>query len=305
MGRKKKLDINICCSTPLNDQHALFVKAVVSFKKTIEILRGPNGCPWDKEQSFLSLIPFMIEETYEAVDAAFKLSSGNKKSQADYCEELGDVLLQVFMNAELAHENNMFSIIDVINSINQKMIRRHPHVFAKDDFSAKNSEEVLKQWYEIKETEKPHDKTKTLLEKGINKKYLPTLQYGCAVSKAALNVGFSWEQLAQVFENLEKEVQELKHEIFSENPNVKAISDEAGDVIYSLCNLITFLKERHGMDKELCLELSARNSIEKFITRFKKMEFISKNKNKSLSKEVALSLTLDQWNELWEQTKLN
>lgn len=222
-----------------------------------------------------------------------------------YCDELGDVLLQVFLNASIAEEKGLFSISDVFRGINEKMIRRHPHVFARNESSAKTSSEVLVKWAEIKSTEngnKP-EKPKSLLHKAAKKKILPTLAYGCEISKRTLEFGFQWTEIENVFSDLESEVKELSAEIFKSNPDVKKIADEAGDVVYALCNVISFLRERSMEGKHLDLDIAARNAFEKFVTRFSVMENIMQEQNTPLTEERAKTLSLDEWNNLWKQAK--
>ncbi len=249
--------------------------------------------------------PFLIEECYEAVSANVALCEGKDGAAEMYCDELGDVLLQVFLNAAIAQESGLFTISDVFRAINEKMIRRHPHVFARNTSSAKTSDDVLVQWADIKKTEKGNqgEKPKSLMHKTSKKRILPTLAYGCEISKRTLEFGFQWTEMKDVFKDLESEVRELSEEVFKKNPDVKKIADEAGDVIYALCNVIAFLRERSEVGKHLDLDIAARNAFEKFTTRFSVMESIMLEQEDPLTEDRAKTLSLDEWNDLWKLAK--
>jgi MazG family protein len=215
------------------------------------------------------------------------------------------VLLQVFLNSALAEEEGLFSVADVFDAINEKMIRRHPHVFKKESSNATTVDQVLTQWADIKKVEsgKKEKTPDSLLHKAFKKRILPTLAYGCEISKRSLDIGFQWTEIKDVFRDLESEVHELSQEIFQPNPDVKKIADEAGDVIYSLCNVITFLRERTEAGKHLDLDIAARNAFEKFVTRFSEMETIRKEQGQPLTETDARALTLEEWNDLWKGAK--
>jgi tetrapyrrole methylase family protein/MazG family protein len=305
VGSKKKLSDETAASSPTDTTQSL-TDLCLAFNQTIKRLRAPDGCPWDREQTFQSLRPFLIEECYEAIAACDKLIDGKVGSHLEYCDELGDVLLQVFLNASIAEEQGLFTINDVFDAINTKMIRRHPHVFNRDTSNAKTVGEVLTQWADIKQTENSSDKPKTapsLLEKATKKRVLPTLAYGCEISKRSLAVGFSWMELKDIFRDLESEVRELSQEIFVESPDLAKISDEAGDVVYALCNVITFLREKRGASDKLDLDLSARAAFNKFATRFCEMEKMMEERGEPLTEERARTLNLDEWNDLWVAAK--
>ncbi len=276
-----------------------------AFQNTVKKLRAPDGCPWDREQTIETLRPFLIEECYEAVSANIALCEGKEGGAAMYCDELGDVLLQVFLNAAIAEEQGLFTVADVFQTINEKMIRRHPHVFAPNTSNAKTSSEVLTQWADIKKVESQEgaSKAKSLLHKATKKRILPTLAYGCEVSKRTLEFGFQWTEMKDVFKDLESEVRELSQEIFKAHPDVKKIADESGDVIYALCNVIAFLRERTEVGRHLDLDIAARSAFEKFATRFGVMEKIMEEQNTPLTEDRAKSLSLDEWNVLWKQAK--
>jgi tetrapyrrole methylase family protein/MazG family protein len=303
VGSKKKLGEAVREVQISSDERLLDLCR--SFQKTIKKLRAPDGCPWDREQTIETLRPFLIEECYEAVSANEALCAGKEDGAAMYCDELGDVLLQVFLNAAIAEEQGLFTVADVFNGINEKMIRRHPHVFAKETSSAKTSNDVLVQWADIKNTEGKNstEKPKSLLHKAIKKRILPTLSYGCEISKRTLDFGFQWTEMKDVFRDLENEVRELSDEVFKESPDIRKISDESGDVIYALCNVVAFLRERSEVGKHLDLDIAARNAFEKFSARFSIMESIMQERNDPLTEERAKTLSLDEWNDLWKLAK--
>ena len=238
----------------------------------------------------------MIEEAYEAVAAA------QKPEDKNFCEELGDVLLQIFLNAQIANEKKLFDIENIFNSINNKMISRHPHVFSPTGEKLNSSDEVLIQWEINKSNEKKESATSSsLLAKSLQKISLPTLNYATEISKAAGKVGFCWPTLKQVFNDIELEVLELKKEIETENLEVDKISDEVGDIIFSIANFVNFLKQYKNVS--LDLDLIARQAIEKFSNRFQEMEKIFLEKGTVLTEDLAKQISLERWNDLWNEAK--
>ncbi len=284
-----------------------FAQAALAFRGTIATLRGPHGCPWDKEQTIQSLQRYMIEECYEAVAAAEKISSSPHGAR-DFCDELGDVLLQVFLNAQVAEDEKRFSIQDVFAAIDEKMVRRHPHVFQQGDSEVKTATDVVKQWDEIKGTEnsslESQAKSLSLLAKALKKSYLPTLNYAFEVSKRAKRLGFAWPDLAGTFQDVESEVDELKRELFVANPDWSKVIDEVGDVVFTLANLIAYLKDAHPECESYDLDIAARQGVEKFVARFKEMEKIMQERGVPLTEDSAKGISLDAWNELWKEAKL-
>ncbi|APJ03213.1 2,3-bisphosphoglycerate-independent phosphoglycerate mutase [Silvanigrella aquatica] len=282
-------------------------KIALEFADTIAKLRSPSGCPWDKEQTFLSLRPYLIEEAYETIEAINSL--GDKPSQkklSHFCEELGDILLQVYLHSQVALDDKLFQISDVFENINHKMITRHPHVFKISDNDIKNADDVKIQWEKIKRNEKPENSQhefQTLLKKALKKRALPTLNFGTELSKRAKKIGFSWRTLPEVFSDVLSEVKELQHEIENNEIDTHKIEDEIGDVIFSLCNLVNFIKETRKDAEHFDFDLMARASCEKFINRFFEMEKIMLEKGAPLDEETAQKISLDQWNDLWSQAK--
>lgn len=258
-----------------------------SMQELVEImarLRGPNGCPWDREQSHLSLRPNLVEETYEVLEAI------DNQDMPLLQEELGDLLLQIVFHAQLASEAGFFDIDEVIKGINAKLIRRHPHIFGETKVDGVAG--VLEKWEQIKQQEKKSERNSAL--DGVPKD-LPALQRADKYQRKAAKVGFDWDQvegpLAKVKEEI-AELEEVLHTKLSEEVAVEAerLEDEFGDILFSMVNLSRFLK----VDAELAL----RRSTDKFNQRFRQMEQLAKASGQQLSK-----LTLEEMDELWEKVK--
>jgi MazG family protein len=251
------------------------------FEKLVALqarLRAPNGCPWDREQTHESLRKFLIEETYEVLDAM------EKGDSEEFSSELGDLLLQIVFHSILAEETGRFTISDVIESVHTKMVRRHPHVFGK--VKAKNSSEVLKNWEQIKAEEraesgggegKPHDaneKASSILA-GIPRS-LPGVLEAYQLTRRASHVGFDWDKVSEIFDKFDEEKREL--EALLPNPpgfeaaaleagsaaGVPRVEEEVGDLLFAAVNIARFL----GVDPELALKKANR----KFKRRFRHME---------------------------------
>ena len=246
--------------------------------KVIETLRGPNGCPWDKEQTRESIKPLLIEEAYEVLEAI------EEKDPELIKEELGDLLLQVIFHAQIAKESNEFTIKEILDVLYDKMVRRHPHVFKGKD--AKTSKEVLKQWEEIKKKEKKDKNKKSLLE-GIPKA-LPALLYAQRLQDKASRVGFDWENVSQVYEKFKEEIEEFEN-AFAEGKKEK-MEEEIGDLFFTLINISRFLK----INPEDALKKTAK----KFISRFHSME-----KNIEETGSIIENLSLNELDKLWEKAK--
>lgn len=246
----------------------------------MKALRSENGCPWDREQTYESLKKYMIEETYEYLEAV------DLKSKEKMLEELGDVLLQVIFHATIAAENGDFTIEDVINRICDKLIHRHPHVFG--NVKADTSGEVLKNWEEIKKKEKGL-KNQTSVLQDVPKN-LPALMRSYKVQQKAAQVGFDWDDTSDVFAKIREEINELEEEVKKSNKG--AIEDELGDVLFSVVNLSRFCMVHP--------ELSLAQSTNKFISRF---EFIEK-RAAELGKNLN-DMTLAEMDELWNEAKMN
>ncbi|EKE02906.1 MAG: hypothetical protein ACD_20C00316G0004 [uncultured bacterium] len=239
----------------------------------IEKLRAPDGCPWDKEQTHESLRENFIQETYEAIDA---IESGDSE---ELKEELGDVLLQVVLHAQIASEESRFDIEDVAKTIADKIIRRHPHVFAET--KVKGTEDVLVNWERIKKEEKP-ERTSAL--SGIIRSQ-PALMAATQISKKAIKVGFEWPNVKSLWECLDSEIKEFQQAV--EQEDQEKMEDELGDILFSLVNVARW----HGVDAELAL-LRANK---KFTGRFQLMEQIA---TKDLTE-----CTQDELENLWQSAK--
>ena len=244
--------------------------------KIVEKLRGPEGCPWDKEQTRESLKPFLIEELYELLDALDENNSEGIK------EELGDMLFQVVLHCQLSKEQGLFDINDVIEDITRKMIRRHPHVFGSKNF--KTPKEVMTWWEEHKKKE---GKSKESVIEGIPKT-LPALLKAQKIQHKASRVGFDWEKIEDIFKKLDEEINEFKCAL--DKKNQKEIEDELGDIFFVLVRISNFV----GVNPEDAL----RKTTGKFIQRFRHIEMKASEQGKKLS-----DMTLEEMDALWEEAK--
>ena len=226
-------------------------------RSIVRILRGPGGCPWDIEQTQKSLIPNILEEAYEAADA---IRSGDKNNVV---EELGDLLLQVVMQSEIASESDEFFLEDVANAISDKLIRRHPHVFGDDQLN--DTESVLNRWEEIKRSEKGSQK-KYILDGVTNG--LPSLIKAHEIQKKVEKVGFDWPEARSVIPKIREEIDEVEEAINESGANQQNenLAEEIGDLLFAVTNLT----RKIGMDSESLL--AAAN--QKFINRFNEVEKI-------------------------------
>lgn len=245
----------------------------------ISTLRSPEGCPWDREQTHESLKRFLLEETYEFFEA---IDQNDLQSMKD---ELGDVLLQVLLHAEIAREKGAFSIEDVITNLSEKLVRRHPHVFGDD--SAKTPEQVVKTWDSVKKTEKTLAQRVSALD-GVPQVF-PALMRAEKIQKKAAKVGFDWNDTADVAEKVYEELEELKEA--AQLGHKAELAEELGDVLFATVNLSRFLH----VDPEFALQKATA----KFTERFHLVESYAKEAGcEDLSK-----LNLEQLNELWDRAK--
>jgi len=239
-------------------------------------LRSPDGCPWDREQSYKDIATHTLEETYEVLDAI------DRGDLNDLKEELGDLLLQIIFYSQIADEENQFNIDDVIEGISKKLIHRHPHVFG--DTKANTSDEVVERWEMLKLKEGK----KSVL--GGVPKSLPALLKAYRIGEKTSRIGFDWEDTEGILSKIEEEAREL-HEA-RKNQDPQKTEDEYGDLLFTLANIGRFLK----IDPETAL----RKATNKFITRFQFMEKIISEKKKNID-----SLTPDEWDNLWKKAKEN
>lgn len=247
-------------------------------KKIIAQLRAKDGCPWDREQTHKSLRQCMLEEAYEAADAIDNDDTENLK------EELGDLLLQVYMHAQIAEENGEFTLDDVVDGIARKMVRRHPHVFGH--VKAENSEAVLDNWEAIKKNEKGQKSAADSLKSVA--KALPANIRAAKVQKKAAASGYDFSGVDDVKKKVYEELSELE-EAMSQG-HMENIDKEFGDVMFSMINLARFLK--------INAENSLTNATEKFINRLDSAEKLAAKEGKKLAK-----LTAEQLDKLWEAVK--
>jgi tetrapyrrole methylase family protein/MazG family protein len=215
-------------------------------------LRGPDGCPWDREQTLDSLKSDLVEETYEVIDA---IEGGDR---AELRGELGDLLLQVVFQAQICDEAGEFNFADVVNGIADKLVRRHPHVFG--DVQAGTSGEVLRNWEKIKKTEKGGETPRSLVE-GIPR-HLPALTKANLVQKRVARAGFEWDEIGGVVDKLDEELAEVKEAMAQKD--AAAIREELGDLMFSVVNLSRYL----GHEPEELLN----ENIAKFMRRFQCLE---------------------------------
>lgn len=243
--------------------------------ETMEKLRGKGGCPWDREQTHESIRAYCIEEAYEVVDAI------DHKNWPQLRDELGDLLLQVVFHAQMAKETGTFSIRDVLRAIQEKLIRRHPHVFRKAEGDAvKNAEQVLEKWAKIKKGEG----RRHLLD-GIPK-HLPALLRASRIGEKAGSVGFDWKSAEEVRAKVKEELGELARS----RKNPARLEEEFGDLLLALTSLARHL----GVDAESSL----RCATEKFEKRFRWMEDEARKKGVELAE-----LNAQELDKLWNRAK--
>lgn len=243
----------------------------------MERLRAEGGCEWDRDQSHDSLRQYLLEETYEVLEAI------SRKDPSSLCEELGDLLLQILFHAQISSEAGEFAIDDVIGSISEKMIRRHPHVFS--NATAKTPEAVSLQWDHIKAT--LENRSSASILDGVPHTF-PALLRGAKIAKKASRAGFDWENTLQVLEKVDEETAELKTAIAGGKP--AEIEHEFGDLLFALVNLGRFLQ----INPEVAMVEANR----RFERRFRAMEQIASESGVSI-RDAGME-TLDR---LWEEAK--
>jgi MazG family protein len=258
----------------------------VTFESLVELtatLRGPDGCPWDKEQTYETVGPMTIEEAYEVLEAV------ERHDPQALCTELGDLLLHVVFYSQMAKERGEFTIDDVIERIHNKLVRRHPHVFG--EVNASTATEVLQNWEVIKAAERKDEKTDeppSLLE-GVSTK-LPALIEAYQLTARAARVGFDWESAQHAMEKVEEEIGELK-EMLAEHPDAKEkLQEEIGDLLFVVANVARLLQ----IEPELALRAANR----KFKQRFRYIELELHKRGRTLQES-----TLEEMDALWEQAK--
>jgi MazG family protein len=263
------------------------------FERLVEImrvLRAPDGCPWDREQTHASLRPFVLEETYEVLEA---IESG---TPANLCEELGDFLFEAVFLARISEEAGDFTIGDAIDTISDKLVRRHPHVFQRQTGDpALTSGQVIEKWETLKARERAAagtaEKKKTTLS-GVPKT-LPALLRAYEISARAAAVGFDWSRPEDVLDKIEEEVAELRHEVESgATGHLSRAEEDMGDLLFAITNL----SRKLGIEPEAAL----RRATDKFSTRFDAMEHEFAARGKRLNES-----TLDEMEAEWHRVKKN
>ncbi|RFB10946.1 nucleoside triphosphate pyrophosphohydrolase [Bacillus sp. HNG] len=252
-----------------------------TFRKIIAALRGPGGCPWDQKQTHESLKKYLLEEAYEVLDA---IDSADDDHLA---EELGDVLLQILLHAQIGEDEGMFTIDDVIRGISEKMIRRHPHVFG--EVTADTAEEVVTNWEQIKRMEKGNvAEEKSILDEVT--KGLPGLMKAVQYQKKAAKVGFDWDAVEPMWEKVFEEIQEYKEAVAGKQKGDAV--QEFGDILFALANIARFYK----FDPEEALAMTNQ----KFARRFQFIEEELRRQGLTFEEQ-----TLDQLDAIWEKAKQN
>lgn len=249
-----------------------------AFEKLVGILarlRAPDGCPWDREQSYKDIAPHTLEETYEVIEAI------DREDYDGLCEELGDFIMQALFYAQIASEEKRFTIVDVIQKITEKLIHRHPHVFGETKVA--DSKQVLKNWEQLKKKE-----GKSVL--GGVPKTLPALLKAYRIGEKAGRVGFDWENTDGILDKVKEEAAELAEARHQRDEH--AVEHEYGDLLFTLANIGRFL----GINPETAL----RGATERFLERFRLMEGEIENSGKSMK-----DLSPKEWDELWENAKDN
>jgi MazG family protein len=243
-------------------------------------LRGPGGCPWDREQTFDSIKPYTLEETYEVLDAI------DERDWPHLAEELGDFMLQAVFYAQMASEEGHFTVEDSLDAINTKLVRRHPHIFGEGE--AKTAADVKQRWDEIKKNEKAAkgEAAANLLD-GVSRKQ-PALAEAQQIASKAAATGFDWANIDQVFEKMHEELEELRRA--RETGDAGHIEDEFGDILFVLVNVARFLK----VDPEMAL----RRTNAKFRKRFNHVEDRLRAQGRELSES-----NIDEMEGLWQEAK--
>jgi len=249
---------------------------VSRLQEIVTRLRAPDGCPWDREQTHSSLRSSLVEECYEVVEAI------NREDDPNLQEELGDILLHVVMHSHLANEREAFTFEQVVETVCEKLIRRHPHVFG--DTSAENSQQVLKQWEQIKRQEKGGEAS-VLAGLPIA---LPALMRAQNAQKKAARVGFDWESAFPVYDKIEEEMAEVREAVA--NNDTQAVEEEIGDLLFSVVNLARKLK----VDSETALT----SATSKFVNRFQAVEAALAETGRKIE-----DASPEEMNRLWDEHK--
>jgi tetrapyrrole methylase family protein/MazG family protein len=274
LGSEQGREVPIAVFLPARESDLSFE----TFQQVVARLRAPDGCPWDREQTHLSLRPHLLEEAYETLEAI------DKADPASLQEELGDLLLQIVLNAQIASENGDFRMEDILAGINHKIIHRHPHVFK--DTQLEGVEGVLKNWEKLKEAERLTngvDEEKGMLDGAPRS--LPALSLAQEYQDRAARVGFDWPSIAPVLHKVHEELSEVE-----EASNEEELTRELGDLLFAVVNLVRW----HKVDAESAL----RGMNRRFAQRFKYIEQQARKKGCKLSE-----MTLEEMDRFWEEAK--
>ncbi|PYS71446.1 MAG: nucleoside triphosphate pyrophosphohydrolase [Acidobacteria bacterium] len=267
-----------------------------NFSDLVELmdrLRSPNGCPWDREQTYATLAPMMLEEAYEAFDAVEEARAGRPLELRD---ELGDLLFQIVFYAQVAKERGEFAIDDVTDAIHTKMVRRHPHVFA--DVTADDSATVLLNWEAMKAEERraagKTEDAKTSLLDGVSSK-APALMEAHQLSTKAARVGFDWKNVDEIFDKLQEEIEELRtaikdHASLKDEDAHSRVREELGDLLFAATNIARHMQ----IEPEAALKLTNR----KFRKRFKYIEEKLSERGQPFDQT-----TIAELESLWQEAK--
>jgi MazG family protein len=245
--------------------------------RLMETLRGPGGCPWDREQTLADLKPFVIEEAYEVVDAI------DRDDRRALLEEVGDLLMEAVFLAEITREEKSFDIYDSITAIHDKLVRRHPHVFA--DVEVEGAGQVIVNWEKLKNEERKAENKSVLA--GVPQA-LPALLKASRLTEKAARVGFDWRRTEDVFEKLDEEIAELREA--ARSGKAEDVEGELGDLLFTIANIARKL----GANPEEALQSTNR----KFLRRFEAMERAVRGQGKDLDQ-----LTLEEMDRLWDEAK--
>jgi MazG family protein len=253
------------------------------FQKLVELmarLRAPGGCPWDREQTFESIKPYTLEETYEVLDAI------DRRDWSELAAELGDLMLQAVFYAQMASERNLFRIEDALDAINDKLVRRHPHVFGEE--TAHTGDQVKKRWDQIKGEEKKQKKQPDQTLLGGIPRNLPALVEAQQIASRAAGAGFDWENIEQVIDKLHEELREFQEA--RRNASREELEDELGDMLFVLVNIARFVK----LDPEQAL----RRTNAKFRERFNHVERRLGERGKKVTES-----SIEEMEALWQEAK--
>ena len=240
-------------------------------------LRGPEGCPWDREQSLSDLKPFVIEEAYEVVDAI------DRNDRHSLLEEVGDLLLEAVFIAEITREEKSFDIYDSVTAIHDKLVRRHPHVFG--DVEAGDAEQVLVNWEKLKNEERKAENKSVLA--GVPQS-LPALLKASRLTEKAARIGFDWRRTEDVFDKIDEEMGELRDAVAKSD--AASVEEEIGDLLFTLANIARKL--------EINPEEALQSTNRKFMRRFESMETAVRASGRNLD-----DLSLEEMDRLWDDAK--